>query len=120
MIKRPLYPAPALRNISEIKEAGVARSFEETIRGLYSILVGPASKPQEVKHAKKRMLKVLEQRRRMPFPGTLVPPLSAPPRKQKGKRQIAFGRDRRIRVPNSSPVFGEPAANRRHQVSHDR
>jgi hypothetical protein len=87
MIKRPIYPAPALRNIGDIKAASVTRKFEDTMRGLHSILVGPASKPQEVKHAKERMLKVLEERRRMPLASALIPPLTTPPRKRKGTRQ---------------------------------
>ena len=112
MIKRPLYPAPALHTFEEIEEASTLRKFEDTMQRLHSILVAGNAKPGEVRHAKERMLKVLEERRRMPFPGTLIPPLAGAPRKRKRQQQTALGRSPRVRLLKSSPGSARAAANR--------
>jgi hypothetical protein len=65
-------PAKALRGAA----------LTDAIWTLHSILVNPASKLDEVKSAKRRMLNVIEETKRFPLPQMIVPPITLPPERE--------------------------------------
>jgi hypothetical protein len=74
-------PATAFHFSFDLKPAGILQDATLTNRiwNLHSILVNPASKRDEVKSAKERMLTVLKETRRVPLSQMSVPSMTLPP-----------------------------------------
>lgn len=60
-------------------QALVGPALADLIWNLHSILVNPASKSGEVKSAKQRMLRVLEEAKKFSLPQMIVAPITLPP-----------------------------------------